>query len=309
MTLRVQITPELPDFVVECFAARFPVVRGAIDEAEALAPDVLVRSMVGPRMGAAELQALPASIRAIGAYSVGLDHIDLAAARERGLAVFNTPAVLGDAVAETAMLLMLGAARRATESIALVRSGQWQGWTPTQLIGVGLTGRTLGIVGMGDIGRRLAVRARAFGMRIVYHNRRPLADAPDAEWMPLDALLAASDCIALVLPSTPETRKMVDKRFLAQARPSAILVNVGRGDLVDDDALIDSLTSGRLFAAGLDVFDGEPHLDQRYLALPNAFLLPHIGSSTREARLGMAQALVSALTAWSNGEDPPNRVA
>lgn len=309
VSLRLQMTPELPQFIAERFAAIFDVVRGSLEEIETLAPDVLIRSITGPRMGAAEIRALPPSVRAIGTYSVGLDHIDLPAARARGLAVFNTPGVLGDAVAEAAMLLLLGAARRATESIALVRSGEWQGWTPGQLIGLGLTGRTLGIVGMGDIGRRLAVRARAFGMRIAYHNRRPLSDAPDAEWMPLEQLVSASDCIVLVLPSTPETRGLVDARFLERAKPTAILVNIGRGDLVDDDALIDSLSNGRLFAAGLDVFAGEPHFDKRYLALPNAFLLPHIGSSTYEARLGMADALISAIADWSMGHNPPNRVA
>jgi glyoxylate reductase len=263
------------------------------------------------RVDAAGVAALPESVRFLATYSVGTDHIDLAAARTRDLAVFNTPGVLADSVAEDALLLMLGAARRATEAILLIRSGRWAGWTPTQLVGVQLAGRTLGILGMGDIGRRLARRARALEMEVLYCNRRRVAD--DASLgvayraTPIE-LIRDSDVLVLICPSTEETRGLVDRALLAEARPDLILVNVARGDVVDDDALIEALASGRIRAAGLDVFAGEPAFDPRYLDLPNVFMLPHVGSSTLEARLGMARILIAAVDAWRAGRTVPNRV-
>jgi lactate dehydrogenase-like 2-hydroxyacid dehydrogenase len=256
--------------------------------------------------------ALPASLKAMATYSVGLEHIDLAAARERGLPVFNTPDVLTDAVAEIGMLLMLGAARRATESIELIRGRAWTGWTATQLIGVELKGKALGIFGMGRIGRGIAERARAFGMAIHYCNRRrlpPELEAGAIHHLEFGEMAAIADILMIAANSSAETRGFLDAARIAKLKPGAIVANVARGDLVDDGALIAALTDGRVRAAGLDVFAGEPKLDPRYFDLPNVFMLPHIGSSTIETRRRMAKALIDGIALWRSGGKPANRVA
>lgn len=272
--------------------------------------DVVLFSLDVP-MGADAIRALPASVRALATYSVGTDHIDFEAAAERGLAVFNTPGVLADSVAENAIFLMLGAARRATESIDILRSRRWPGWNPTQFVGVQLSGRTLGILGMGDIGGRVATRARALGMQILYCNRHPLPENdPNGGGYRATAaeLIAESDVLLLACPSTKETRGIVDAALLSKAKSGLILVNIARGDLVEDDALVTALADRRVWAAGLDVFAGEPHVDPRYFDLPNAFMMPHIGSSTIEARLGMGRILIEGLRGWRAGLDVGNRV-
>lgn len=264
------------------------------------------------RMGAEEISALPESVRALATYSVGTDHVDLAAARARGLAVFNTPGVLADSVAEDAIFLMLAAARRATESIELIRSKRWAGWTPKQLVGVQLSGRTLGVLGMGDIGERVAHRASALGMNVLYHNRRRRSDDAQTGFSHREtaaALVSDSDVLMIVCPSTPETRGSVNAALLAHARPDLLVVNVARGDVVDDDALVEALSEGRIRGAALDVFANEPDVDPRYFELPNVFMVPHIGSSTIEARLGMGRILIEGLAAWRDGGTPSNRAA
>jgi len=280
------------------------------------APDAILVSLDRP-MRAEAIEALPASVRALATYSVGTDHLDLEAAAARELAVFNTPGVLSDSVAENALFLMLGAARRATESIELIRSRRWTGWTPTQLVGVELAGKRLGILGMGDIGARVATRAQALGMEVSYCNRRPLPDddpmLASFRSMPefratATALVGDCDVLLLACPSTDETRGIVDAALLEQARPGLILVNIARGDLVDDEALVEALRVGTVRAAGLDVFAGEPEIEPAYYERPNVFMLPHIGSSTLAARLRMGRILIDALRSWSRGGSPPNRV-
>ena len=295
----------------EAFDAEFVDTR---DPAAAIAQnetfDALIVSIDTP-MPASAIERLPEAVRAIATYSVGTDHLDVTAASKRGIAVFNTPGVLADSVAENALFLMLGAARRATESIELIRSRSWRGWTPTQLVGIQLSGRTLGILGMGDIGVRVARRARALGMQIHYCNRQesPAAFELDAQRLASPAELAAeSDVLLLACPSTDATRGVVDAALLANAKPGSILVNIARGDVIDDSAVIDALQSGQLGAAALDVFDGEPNVDPRYFDLPGVFMLPHIGSSTLEARLGMGRSVIDALRSWAAGETPPNQV-
>jgi glyoxylate reductase len=257
------------------------------------------------------IRSLPDSVRALATYSVGTDHIDLDAAKARSLAVFNTPGILADSVAENAIFLMLGAARRATESIELVRSRKWSGWNPTQLVGFQLSGRTLGILGMGDIGLRVATRARALGMEILYSNRNRLPSShPFSNGFRSSAGELVEDCDILLLacPLTEETRGIVDAALLSRARPGLIVVNIARGDLVDDDALTAALREGRVWAAGLDVFAGEPEVNPAYFELPNVFMLPHIGSSTLEARVGMGRILIEALESWQLGKPVSNRV-
>ncbi|MDX3908387.1 MAG: D-glycerate dehydrogenase [Sphingobium sp.] len=299
----------LPDRVKARFESSFSLVEGRLEDAVHLQPDAILCSIRPYRFDRVVIETLPASVKMIATYSVGHDHIDLEAAAARRIAVFNTPGVLSDAVADAAMLLMLGAARRATESIALLREKRWTGWTPDQLIGSELGGKTLGILGMGEIGRRVAQRARAFGMNIAYHNRRAVAEEQALFHPDPHALIAQSDVVLLAWPSTPETRQFIAAKTLALAKSSMILLNVGRGDLVNDEDLIDALKEGRILAAGLDVFDNEPNLHPGYLDLPNAFLLPHIGSSTWEARLAMADILVEAMETHDAGGRPVNRIA
>lgn len=299
---------DLPEELNARFRTNMTLIEGRLSDVGGVRPDALLCSIGANRLDQSAIEGLPSSVRAIATYSVGHDHIDLSAAAARGIAVFNTPGVLSDAVADNAMLLILGAARRATESIALLRSGQWTGWTPGQLIGVGLEGKMLGILGMGNIGRKVAWRARAFGMSVAYHNRTPLGSEDGLYMDDPYSLIEHADVILLAWPSTAETRRFINASTLARAKRSAILVNIGRGDLVEDDALIAALRVGTIRAAGLDVFDGEPALHPDYLQLPNAFLLPHIGSSTWEARVAMADLLCDAIVSHAAGGTPANRI-
>src|SRR6185312_4265720 len=215
----------------------------------------------GTELRECAIQALPATLKAIATYSVGYEHIDISAAKARGLPVLNTPDVLTDAVAEVGMLLMLGAARRATESIELIRGRNWPGWNATQLIGIELLGKNLGILGMGRIGRGVAGRARAFGMNVHYHNRSRLApELEDGATYHVDfaGMAALTDVLMLAAQSNATTRHCLDAARIAQLKPGAIVCNVARGDLIDDGALIAALRDGRVRAAGLDVFENEP---------------------------------------------------
>lgn len=263
------------------------------------------------RLDRAAIEALPGSVRAVATFSVGVDHIDLAAAKERGLTVSNTPDVLTDATADVALLLMLGAARRASEGDRMIRADGWTGWTPTQMLATHMTGKRLGIVGMGRIGRTLARRARAFDMEIHYHNRRPLPDG-EAEGAifhtDLDGLLAVSDFLSLHCPATPETNRLLNAETIAKLPDGAIVVNTARGAVVDDEALIAALKTGKLAAAGLDVFEGEPNVHPGYRDLANTFLLPHLGSATVETRNAMGFRALDNLDAFFSGRNPGDRV-
>ena len=218
---------------------------------------------------------------------------------------------LNESTAEVAMMLILGACHRAYESDQLARSGEWTGWAPTQMLGLGLSGRRLGILGLGRIGRQVAKRAAPFGLEIHYHNRRqlPAEDEAGAIYHPSsDALLRHSDIFCITAPSTPELKGFLDARRIALLPKDAVVVNVARGDMVDDEALIAALKSRRLFSAGLDVYRGEPELDPRYRTLPNAFLLPHIGSATIDTRNAMGFLLLDGLKAIEEGRRPANQV-
>ncbi len=261
------------------------------------------------KMTQAMIAALPKSIRAIATFSVGYEHIDVAAAKARGIVVTNTPDVLTDATAEIAMLLLLAAARRAREGLTLVAENQWNKWYTTMLLGRQLSGKRLGILGLGRIGRALATRASGFGMEIHYHNRARLS--PDLEQGAVfhpdpEALLRVSQFFSLNCPSTPEMRHFLNAERLGLLPEGAVVVNTARGDLVDDQALIEALRSGRVFAAGLDVFAGEPAIEPAYRKLDNAFLLPHLGSATAETRDAMGFCALDNLDALFAGKRPPN---
>jgi glyoxylate reductase len=250
------------------------------------------------------LDASP-DLRVVANLAVGYDNVDVAAATARGVVVTNTPDVLTDATADLTWALILASARRVVEGDTLVRDGNWTGWSPTQLLGVSLTGKTLGIFGMGKIGTAVARRARGFSMEVIYTNRtRNVAVEAElgARAVSFDDLLGQSDVLALHAPSTPETRHVIDAAALARLRPSAILVNTARGPLIDEAALVDALQSRRIAAAGLDVFEREPQLAPGLTRLDNVVLLPHLGSATAEARGAMVELCCRNILAVLAGE-------
>lgn len=314
----VAVTRRLPAPCEERLKAKVRVRLG--DDAAVYTPAALARHAEGATvlivspaesLDGTAIAALPKSVKALATFSVGTDHIDLDAARRRSLTVTNTPGVLTDATADIAMLLLLATARRASEGERLMRSGAWTGWRPTQLMGLDLAGKTLGIVGMGRIGMAVAKRARAFGLRVLYHNRRPIDDATtvDAPYIPtLDDLLRNSQILSLHCPLSPDTKGLLDTRRLALLPRGAVVVNTARGGLIIDDALITALLSGHIAAAGLDVYAGEPNIDPRYLSLPNIVLLPHLGSATLETRVAMGMMVLDNVEAILQGRPPPNPV-
>ena len=265
----------------------------------------------GDRLDAATIAALPASVKAIGTFSVGFDHIDIAAARARGISVCNTPDALSVATAEIAMLLILASARRAGEGERMLRAGKWHGWAPTQLLGTQVSGRRLGIFGMGRIGREVARMAAAFGMEIHYRDQARLP--PDLEKGAIfhdnDAtFLAQCEVLSLNAPGGEGTRHWLNAARIAQLPRGAVVVNAARGTLIDDAALIAALKSGHVAFAGLDVYNNEPALDPGYLALENVVLLPHLGSATVETRDAMGALALDGIAAILAGQRPRNVV-
>ena len=266
----------------------------------------------GDKLDAACVQALPGSVKIITTFSVGFDHIALDAAKARGIAVTNTPDVLSFATAECAFTLLLMAARRAGEGERMVRAGEWEGWAPTQLLGVTLEGKRLGILGMGRIGRELAGMARGFRMEIHYRDvqRLPPEAEQGATYHADDAgFLGAIDILSMHIPGGEATRKWLNAERLKRMKPGSIVINSGRGTTVDDEALIASLRSGHTRAAGLDVYDGEPKVNPGYFGLENVALLPHLGSATIETRDAMGRRCLENLDAvLLHGTAPPHRV-
>ena len=313
---RLLVTRRLPDAVEARIRRDYDAVLNSADElydAETLVR--LARDVDGvltcgtERWTEAVIAGLPARLRIIASFSVGYEHIDLPACRARGIVATNTPDVLTEATADIAMLCLLGAARRAWEGQILLRSRGWHRATMTDLLGLELQGAVLGIVGMGRIGQALARRARGFGMVIHYHNRRPLPQdrAEDAAYHPtLESLLPQARFLSLNCPGGAATQHLLNERTLALLPEGAVVVNTARGTLIDDAALIQALRSGRLFAAGLDVFEGEPAIHEGYYDLPNCFLLPHLGSATLETRDAMGFRALDNLDAFFAGRPAPD---
>lgn len=263
------------------------------------------------KMGADAIHSLPRSVRVLATFSVGFDHIDVQAAKARGLPVVNTPDVLSVATAECAMLLILTAARRAGEGERLVRSGQWTGWAPTQLLGTLVSGRRLGIFGLGRIGRELAKMGRAFGMEVHYHDvaRLPPELEAGAQFHETEAtFLPVCDVLSLHAPGGAGTYHWLNAERIAKLPHGAVVANAARGTLVDDAALIAALRSGQVAAAGLDVFEGEPQLNPEYLTVENAVLLPHLGSNAKETRDAMGHLVLDGIDAVLAGRTPKNLV-
>jgi lactate dehydrogenase-like 2-hydroxyacid dehydrogenase len=247
--------------------------------------------------------------RILANFGVGYNHIDVAAARSTGLAVTNTPGAVTEATADIAMLLILATARRAGEGERTLRAGNWTGWHPTQFLGMHIGGKTLGIIGMGRIGKAIARRAHlGFRMEIVFANRSPVADpGVPARQVPMDQALAA-DVVVIAVPATPDTHHLINAATLAQMRPHALFVNIARGDVVDETALIAALQQGRIAGAGLDVYEFEPQVPAALLAMENVTLLPHLGTAALEVRIGMGMMAVANLLAHAEGRDLPNPV-
>jgi lactate dehydrogenase-like 2-hydroxyacid dehydrogenase len=310
------ITRRLPPEVEARAARDYAVIVNNGDTAQTALPmltaeaDAILCSP-GDKMDAAAIAALPGRVRALGTFSVGFDHIDLAAATARGIGVVNTPDVLSVTTAETALMLMLMAARRAGEAERLVRAGGWTGWAPTQLLGQGVVGRRLGIFGMGRIGREFAKLALGIGMEVHYRDIARLP--PELEMGCLyhdndDSFLPICDLLSLNAPGGDSTRHWLNAARIAKLPRGAVVVNAARGTMVDDAALIAALKSGQVAAAGLDVYNGEPAIDPGYVALENTVLLPHLGSATVETRNRMGALVLDGLDAVLAGRDPPNRV-
>lgn len=316
----VLVTRKLPAAVEQKLAAHFTTILNpddklySTDELLALAAKAdAILPCHTEKFPAATIAQLPARVKAIANFSVGVDHVDLEAAKQKQVIVTNTPDVLSDATAEIAILLMLGAARRASEGERLVRSQQWKDWSPAFMVGRQVTGKRLGILGLGRVGQVVAKRARGFEMTIHYHNRKPLdpEQAGDAVYhASVETLLAESDVLSIHCPASPATMGLLNRERLAFMHRDAILVNTSRGGVVDDDALIAALQAGDIAAAGLDVYNGEPDsIHPGYRQLDNVFLLPHIGSATVETRDAMGYRAIDNLIAIFNGEEPGDRVA
>jgi glyoxylate reductase len=252
----------------------------------------------------AVLEACP-TLEVVSNVAVGVDNVDLAACARRGIVVTNTPDVLTESCADLTWTLLLGAARRAVEGDRFVRRGKFKGWRLDLLLGTDLRGKILGIVGMGRIGRAVARRAAPFGLRVVYSQRTRLPESVEsalgARFVPLDELLQTADVVSLHCPLTPQTRHILDRKRLVSMKPGALLINTGRGPLVDEPALVECLRNGPIAAAGLDVFEREPELAPGLTGLPNALLLPHLGSASRETREEMARMAVSNCLAVLEG--------
>lgn len=316
----VRVTRRLPPAVEARMAELFDVTLNADDtplDAAALQAGVSAATVLVPtvtdEIDAAVIGAAGPRLRLIANFGAGVDHIDLAAARARGIVVTNTPGVLTDDTAEMVLALILAVSRRTGEGEKLLRAGGWTGWSPTGMLGHRVRGKALGIVGMGRIGQAVAVRARAFGMAVHYHNRHRLPLAAEQEfgctWAPdLHAMLGTVDIVSLNCPHTPATHHLIDAAALSRMKPDAYLINCARGEIVDESALATALASGALAGAGLDVYAEEPRITPALLDLPGLVLLPHMGSATFEGRQAMGDKVIANIRAWSDGHRPPDQV-
>ena len=318
--LKVVVTRKLPDAVEARMRELFDVELNADDRpmsADALASAVSRADVLTPtvtdRIDAAVLAHAGPQLKLIANFGAGFEHIDVAAANARGITVTNTPGVLTEDTADMAMALILAVARRLVEGAQALEAGRFEGWTPTWMMGRRIRGKSLGIVGMGRIGQALARRAKAFGLSIHYHNRRPIpghiAEALEAtHWESLDQMLARMDVVSLNCPHTPGTYHLLSARRLKLMPPHAILINTARGGVVDEAALAARLAEGGIAGAGLDVYENEPRVDPRLLKMPNVVLLPHLGSATLEGRAEMGGKVIINIKAFQDGHRPPDRV-
>ena len=314
----VFVTRKLPDAVTARLSGAYQARLNPEDRVPAMAEVIAGAAgadalLVCPtdKLTAEAIEVLPRSIRIVATFSVGFEHINLGAAKERGIVVTNTPDVLTDATADITLLLLLGAARRAHEGEQIIRQDAWNSWGTTYMLGVHLTGKRLGILGMGRIGQAVAKRARGFDMTIHYSNRHrlpPELEAGAIYHAEPNAMLPNCDFLSINCPASPETYHFLNAERIALLPDGAIVVNTARGAVVDDEALIAALNSGKLWAAGLDVYENEPKIHPGYRPLKNAFLLPHLGSATVETRNAMGFKCLDNLDAFFGGREPPDRL-
>ena len=316
----VIVTRKLPDAIetrmMELFDTRLnlddkPMSKNELMEAVKVA-DVLVPT-VTDRIDAGILSQANPDLRLIASFGTGVDHIDLAAARQRGITVCNTPGVLTEDTADMTMALMLAVPRRLTEGERLLREGDWGGWSPTHMLGHRIWGKRLGIIGMGRIGTAVARRAKAFGLSIHYHNRRRVHESLEQEleatyWESLDQMLARMDIISVNCPHTPATYHLLSARRLKLMQPSSYIVNTSRGEVIDENALTRMLRNGEMAGAGLDVFEHEPAVNPKLIEMDNVVLLPHMGSATIEGRVDMGEKVLINIKTFVDGHTPPDRV-
>lgn len=318
---RIFVTRRWPSAVESILSDRFDTTLNTDDlpmTGEALSAALgeydAVLPTVSDRLPAAVFDGVMPRVRMLGNFGVGYNHIDIDAAKARGIVVTNTPGVLTDCTADIAMLLLLTVARRGGEGERQVRAGEWQGWCPTHMIGTKVTGKTVGIIGFGRIGKAFAQRCHfGFGMDVVFYNRSPVDPAEAARYgarqLPaVEDVLALSDFVSLHCPGGAENRHLMNAERLAAMRPDAFLINTARGDVVDELALIAALKGGVIRGAGLDVYATEPHVPDALRAMENVVLLPHLGSATEETRTAMGMKVVDNVTAFFDGRPPPDRV-
>ncbi len=316
----VVVTRKLPDAIetrmMELFDVRLnlddhPMTASELAEAVKVA-DVLVPT-VTDRIDAKILSQAGEQLRLIANYGAGVDHIDLATARQRSITVTNTPDVLTEDTADMTMALLLAVPRRLTEGERGLRNGDWPGWSPTWMLGHRIYGKRLGIIGMGRIGQAVARRARGFGLSIHYHNRRKLHEDIENEleatyWESLDQMMARMDFVSVNCPHTPATYHLLSARRLKLLRENAVIINTARGEIIDENALTRLLANGEIAGAGLDVFEHEPAINPKLLALDNVVLLPHMGSATHEGRIDMGEKVLINIKTFVDGHAPPDRV-
>ncbi|MEL6957808.1 MAG: D-glycerate dehydrogenase [Pseudomonadota bacterium] len=315
--LKLLITRPIAEPVLEQARERFAVTvhDGGAMSADECAAALAEYDCILPTLGdafTAEAFAGDVKAKILGNFGVGYNHIDVdaAAGAGAGVIVSNTPDVLTDATADIALTLLLSTARRAGEGERMVRAGKWGGFDVGGMLGTHVTGKTLGVIGMGRIGQAIAARCHyGFGMEVVFHNRSPkVTEVPATQLGSLKEVMAAADFVVVATPGGAETTKLIDAKALAAMKPSGIFVNISRGEVVDEEALIEALEEGRIAGAGLDVYEKEPYVPERLIALENAVLLPHLGSATVETRQAMGQMALDNIIAWSEGREPPQRV-
>lgn len=318
--LKVVVTRRLPEPVERRLGELFDVVlneddhRMSRDELVAAVreADVLVPT-IADQIDAPLLSRAGDRLKLIANYGAGVDHIDVATARQRGILVSNTPGVVTEDTADMAMALILAVTRRIPEGLALMQKGEWRGWSPTALMGGRLGGRRLGILGMGRIGQAVARRAQVFGMEVHYHNRRRLRPETEEElkatyWESLDQMVSRIDILSINCPHTPSTFHLMNARRLKLMKPTAVIVNTSRGEVIDENALTRMLRAGEIAGAGLDVFEHGNEVNPRLRALPNVVLLPHIGSATVEGRIEMGEKVIINIKTFDDGHRPPDLV-
>lgn len=318
--LKIGVTRKLPDAVEARLSALFDTILNPNDAPLSRAQlvdlarnvDVLAPTL-GDDLSAEFFKDAGDRLKLVANFGAGVDHIDVAAANARGITVTNTPSVLAEDAADMAMALILAVPRRLVEGVKALEEGAFTGWSPTWMLGRRVRGKKLGIIGLGRVGEAIARRARAFGLSIHYYNRKPINPHIEEEleatyWPSLEDMLGRMDIVSVNCPSTPQTFHLLSRQRLALMQPHAYVVNISRGEIIDEEALADAIVAGKLAGAGLDVFEKEPRPNARLTAAPNVVLLPHMASATIESRIEMGERVIINIKMFADGHKPPDRI-